>query len=60
MFQTSNLFGVGSDSQVLGHALQHRVCRKKEMGATDVREGVPHHVLPGARPKKAIARTEAA
>ena len=47
------------DSQVLGHMLQHRRCRKKDMGATDVRQGVSHHVLPGARPKKAIARTAA-
>ena len=48
------------DSQVLGHMLQHRRCRKIDMGATDVREGVSHHVRPGARPKKAIARTVAA
>ena len=46
------------DSQVLGHMLQHRRCSKKDMGATDVRQGVPHHVLPGARPKKAVVRTK--
>ena len=38
--------------------LQHRRYRKMEMGATDVREGISHHVLPGARPKKAVVRTK--
>ena len=39
--------------------LQHGRYRKMDMAATDDREGISHHVLPGARPKKTIARTEA-
>ena len=39
--------------------LQHGRYRKMDMAATDDPEGISHHVLPGARPKKTIARTEA-